>query len=345
MGSDFVIHMDFDTVVFERLRRGHREAYTEYFSREIKDSHALFGFSLRNIWKLIKANRVVFSTADDYFVFYIGLSFIRVLMRKPSLGILIRAELCLDSSDGKFYLKKCLLWIQKRLGVGRSVSIMPFFVEPRLEVYVSDWIYDPAFFSGNKVSSVLQSDNELNLIHNIKKEKLKGKRIVLFLGVLSEERGIREFIQLALDNASLQDEVVYVACGLKSENIPDNLVDAFTHAGGVFYYGRLSEHVFEELIDMADYLWCVFSSKYDQFSGVFCNALSKGVSVLVRKNSRLHKFSVSKCIGDQALVVNTKSRLDERLDSCDRVLISDVVVNLESMKNHNSLSIKKTLYI
>jgi len=277
--------------IFESSKNGHRESYINYFDDIYNgNNELLFGLTYSNMWTLLRRNKVVFSTADDYFLIYFLFSLLRKILNKSSIGILIRAEYVLDSKSIKHRLKLLLLQIQLKYSLGESYTIMPFFVEPKLKTIVSNWIYDPAFFSRNLKSQIQENESEQEIINLIKLSN--NKKIFLFLGALSKERGLLDFINLTeeLKDEISNGKVILIAAGKNIYGFNQQLINELKEKGLYIFPSQISETIFDKLIDVSYALWCVFSKEYDQFSGIFCNGVKKSKIIFVRQDSRLNTF-------------------------------------------------------
>lgn len=273
---------------FERTSSGHRLGYLEYFAETINGRKCLGRLSPA---QALGARLLVLSTADDYLPAAVACALVRALLGRPTLLVLIRAELTLGSRVFKHRVKRALLTLALRFRRVTTISTMPFFVEPGLAQLVRTWIYDPAFFARNACAEH-ETETAAEQAFFAELDQAGPRRLVLFLGALSVERGIDRFFDLAQTLAGPAGDCLPVAAGRGAGYSPEG-AQAYVGRGGKLYVGRLSEQGFDRLLARAALLWCCFNDTYDQFSGLFCNAYRRGLPCVVRRGSRLARFSAA----------------------------------------------------
>ncbi len=219
------------------------------------------------------------STADDYLIFATFLAIMRALILRRTLVVTIRAEHVLDRSGVKASARFFFYRFLRDAPLIKTFSIMPHEVEERLAWLTNASIHDPAFFE-------LQTLDCYNGYSN--RGVLPPGRLpdqVVFLGAFSESRNIRTFINLF----SSRNDIIAIAKGRRSRDLPD---DALWNSGRVHVVeGHLSNSDFKRALVTAQSVWCAFRPEYDNFSGVFCNAVRFGIPVWVTRGSRLSRFA------------------------------------------------------
>lgn len=269
-------------MILESTNSGHRPSYAAYFSGVLNDHDVVFIDDIGKAEALrrgIRARRLLLSTADDYLVFATGLSLLRMLILGQTILVTIRAEHALDRTGVKALVRRGLYRLLRDLPRVKSLSIMPHEVEPRLAALTNKSIYDPAFLELAEVDDGIRNPHGPTL----EPGRLPGD--VVFLGVLAEARNIRAFLNLFGSHA----EITARALGRRAANLSEQVLANPGHVT-----------VIEGHLDAADFLrefltarsvWCAFRPEYDNFSGVFCNAVRLGTPVWVTKDSRLCKFA------------------------------------------------------
>lgn len=300
-------------MILESTLSGHRESYIRYFSRLRKDQEIVIlsetGWVI-TFWKAFMSNRLLLSTADDYLFFATILSFLRsIIMRQTDL-VLIRPEHVLDRKDFKSWIKKKLYRIIIFQSCVRSFSIMPHSIEPRLATVTSSSIYDPAFFELDDVICEKQYRKNPNATKLISDMIISE---VVYLGVISETRNIRAFLDMFGSHEGINARVV----GRRSRTLPDS---ALSNPGRVLIREEhLDKATFMHMFETAQSVWCAFRGDYDNFSGIFCNAMRFGTPVWVTAGSRLEKFAFMH--GGQTVVSVKSAEQIYHLVSCTEVNI------------------------
>lgn len=269
-------------MILESTHSGHRPSYATYFSGVLNDRDVAFIYEIGKIvafWRGIRARRLLLSTADDYLIFASFLSLLRVLILRRTVLVTIRAEHALDRKGVKALVRRGLYRLLRDLPLVKSLSIMPHNVEPRLAGLTNDCIHDPAFFELIEVGTGTRNPHgpALNPGH------LPGD--VAFLGVLSEARNIRTFLDLFGSHA----EITARALGRRAADLPEQVLANRGHVTVI--EGHLNAADFLRVFLNVQSVWCGFRPEYDNFSGVFCNAARLGTPVWVTKGSRLCKFA------------------------------------------------------
>ncbi len=269
-------------MIIESNRNGHRAAYAAYFSALLDDSQIMFLSDTGKIDALrqtLGSKRLLLSTADDYLVFALCMSVLRVLLLRRTQLVTIRAEHTLDRGGAKAAVKWVLYRLLRDLPLVHIVSIMPHRIEPRLTRLTNASIYDPAFFE--LVESRGNARNPNN--EDLPLGQLPAE--VVFLGVLSETRNVRVF----LDLFGAREGIVSKVYGRRAANLTD---DALANPGHVIVNeGHLDDSSFARILATAQSVWCAFTPDYDNFSGVFCNAARFGTPVWLTEGSRLCRFA------------------------------------------------------
>lgn len=310
-------------MILESTRSGHRLSYSAYFSGVRDDPDAAFLADIGRapaFWRGLRAQRLLMSTADDYLIFATCLGILRILILRRSLLVTIRAEHALDRSGTKAFVRRALYRLLRDLPLIQIFSIMPHEIEQDLARLTNDSISDPAFFELPEVDENERKRNVASLVPG----QLPSH--VVFLGCLSEARNIGTF----LDLFHLRTDIIAEVRGRRARNLPDQ---ALANTGQVAVTeGHLSASDFEYELIKAHSVWCAFRPEYDNFSGVFCNAVCLGTPVWVTKGSRLCRFS--KLHGGQEIY-----RLSDEKGQI-YVLYQNISLNLASLQQKNDAALK-----
>lgn len=231
------------------------------------------------LWRGWRARQVLLSTVDDYLIFATCLCLLRILSLRRTVLVAIRAEHSIDRSGSKALVRRALYRILRDLPLVNTLSIMPHEVEPRLTALTNDSIYDPAFFE------LTEFDDGTRNPHGSRLEPGCLPGDVVFLGVLAEPRNIRAF----LDMFGPRSDIAATAQGRRSANL---LNEALANSGNVVVIeGHLEAADFSHTLLTTQSVWCAFRPEYDNFSGVFCNAVRLGTPVWLTQGSRLCRFA------------------------------------------------------
>jgi len=312
-------------MILEGTSCGHRKSYARYFSRLRNDYEIVFLTEIgwvNAFKKALISNRLLLSTADDYLAFAAIISVLRSILIRRTDIVFIRPEHVLDQKNIKSFIKKRLYKVIGSQALVYSYSIMPHSIEPRLATLTSSSIYDPAFFEMDDV--IYRKKNH----HNPNADKLiSNMRIseVVYLGVISETRNIRAFLEIF----ARRDDISARVIGRRSRVLPDSVL---SNPGQVLIKEEhLDKATFMHMFLTAQSVWCAFRADYDNFSGIFCNAMRFGTPVWVTAGSRLEKFALSN--GGQIV---------ETINSAEQIyhLISCTNVNIDLLRVANEDTLK-----
>ena len=127
-----------------------------------------------------------------------------------------------------------------------------------------------------------------SLIEEVQR-KAQGKPVVVAIGRQDKDKGFDVFIESAIASKQSGNKVQYVFGGMVSK-IDKDLVSSFIQAGGIAFDRRVTDEEIIQLYTVADFVWCYYSAKYDQASGILGRAVQFGIPAIVRDKSMMHKF-------------------------------------------------------
>jgi hypothetical protein len=236
---------------------------------------------------LINAPSLVCSSCDEYLLQFVVLSGIRGLLRRPTIGISISPERCLNKKGFPNLLKRYLFLVCKVIPKVYVLSILPFDVEPRLGQLVSNWIYDPQFWD----LGYLNINDKSRLPKEIVKlRQVSGERaIVVSLGKQDIIKGAAYFVHLYNSSEILRNAALFVMVG-NCSLIESSDLDKFRSLGGVVVDRFVTEEELIACYEIADCVWACYDPDYNQSSGIFGRAIQIGVPVIVRKGSYLEEI-------------------------------------------------------
>jgi len=308
-------------LVFEKNAIGHRGEYADVFSK-VLNAKQITGFSFANTVRLLKFPAVIFSSCDDYLIRFFLISLLRRWLGRPSVAIATRAEAVYKPSTVRIKLKRLIYELLKKNSHIKVVSILPFYVEPRLKEIADDWIYDPQFWD----IPYCNSGRHRNICPDEFTEHPKlsdSKAKVVLPGNISKRKGAEFMMELFLTNDLVRQNFSFILGG-SILDVNHEIINDFENAGGIVL-GR--PPTFDELIglyDLADIIWCCYPKRFNHSSGIFARSLQLGVPVVIRKSSYLSRFDIPytmKCMLDYGDIQGSAIALNKFKDQMSRNVI------------------------
>jgi len=256
---------------------GHRLEYIKFSELELGGTRVLG-------WDLLKTKRpLLFLMVEESFFLYVFVALIRVLFRRRTVGLIFRGRECVQRSSLRLKVKYCIMRILKRINNIRSISIVPFFVCPKIENICDDWIYDFQFWDKSFLESLTHKE-EVDKTVELIKNKACGRKIICAIGKQDKDKGFDEFVRLYLSSEEIREEFLFVSGG-KVGGIDEVLIKDFESSGGLLINRRISDSELVALYQGAEIVWVCYSPEYDQSSGVLGRALQYQKLVIVRQGS------------------------------------------------------------
>ncbi len=276
-----------NVILYEKNNRGHRQTYAD-ICQNLLGADPLFGSMRSHFFKLFKAKKLICSSCDSYFLKFITLSILRAAVKRHTIGIMIRPEKYVNQNDWRYLATFVLLHITLRIPHTKTISILPFNVEPKLSTLVDDWIFDPQFWDlsylGLDPRIVDPPPELLNL-----KQKAAGRLIIASLGKQDTLKGSDYFCQIYIANPELARDALFIMVG-DCSCLDTVTVKAFCKAGGVVINRFVSDEELLATYRIVDVIWTCYSLNYNQSSGIFGRAVQTGKPMIVRTDSYLQKL-------------------------------------------------------
>jgi len=318
-------------MIYQKVIGGHRHGW----ALTIKSMTGLTVYRKTGLVKDFKAMisaKVFFDlTIEDDAMLFFFVSFLRSLLRKKTIGIMLSPWDCFRPNVLKDKLRRFAFIALKRLAHVKIISIIPFDMDERYRDIADCWIYDPEFWDMHAV------EERRALVRNLSRsvESISiGKIKLLYLGGVNSEKGFDFLAKLFLENKELflkfdlwvvgkiPKPYMYTAKQLRKAGA--HIVDEFV----------TDERMFE-FINQSSVMWSCYCPRYDASSGIFGRAIQFGKLPLIRTSSRLEKLAG--LLGKQ-IVTFEFGNLDEallQLKTIDRnISSSDEVINTYEMYRH-----------
>ncbi|MBL4833183.1 MAG: hypothetical protein JKY26_04325 [Pseudomonas sp.] len=313
-------------IVFDHSASGHRASYVS-LTCKLLGGKPLIGSFYRNCFKLINAEHLIFTTADGRMLDFFLASVVRAMLGKKTAGIAIRPEICLDTDRTKIKIKAALFKILKRMKKVKTLSILPFSIESRLEDLVDDWILDPQYWDLDKNCNN-SGFPPIEPKELVKVAASKGDRLIIAsIGKQVKSKGSDYLCNLLVSNPKLSQKYIFVLAG-KCEGIDGSLLKKFVYSGGVLIDRYLSDEEIESTYHLIDLVWCCYIPEYNQSSGIFGRAIQNNKNTIVRSGSYLEKIQSSLYSNGIALSLNNvayDADILARYNNHDVVISSDTL--------------------
>lgn len=270
---------------------GHRLEYIKFSEVELGGSR-VFGRDLLRV-----KGPLLFLMVEESFFLYVFVALIRSLLGRRTVGLVFRGRECVQRNSLRLKVKYWVMRMLKRINNIRSISIVPFYVAPKIESICDDWIYDFQFWDKKFLESLtnrLEVDEVVKLVEN----KACGRKVICAIGKQDEDKGFNEFVKLYLSSEGIREKYLFVSGG-KVVGIDQALIEDFESSGGLLINRRISDSELVGLYQTAHIIWACYSQAYDQSSGVLGRALQYQKMVIVREGSlaeSLASESSSTCI-------------------------------------------------
>lgn len=268
--------------VYTIAEAGHRASWIKLFSG-ISGYEPLIGPPSAQLAKqMIAADEVLYTTLEDALGFFARVALGRALRGKRTRVLMMNPGRALHGGRITHAIKYVYLRFFKMFPGVDSLSIIPFYIDPRLARLSTGWFYDPQFWDLTPGELVPQS---CPLSEEIA-AKAAGRKILLFLGRMDVSKGSRFFVECLRAHPDLAETHFFVAAGKAADQMKPLGADLET-LGGLHIDRYLTD---EEVICLkhgCDTLWACYDPYYNSSSGLFGRALQLGKDVLIREPSYL----------------------------------------------------------
>ena len=277
-------------LVYESSSAGHRGANQRLLASifELKTMCAAMSWS--TFVRLFRSRRLLLSTFDDQAVVFALLALLRGIAGRPTVAFFLRPHDSIQSSTLKQRIKGFgCAWI-KRIPHFKLVTFTPFTIEPRFAAVAHFGVHDPQYWDQHDGSALrIPAATEWSVTIA---ERAAGRRIVVFPGYITGDKGFRFFTDILANNPGLAEQVLFVAAGpVQPESVASTT--RFVAAGGLLVDRMLTDAELESLYGFADLIWCCYPPSYDQASGIYGRAIQFNVRVIVRRGSLIARLASS----------------------------------------------------
>ena len=270
-------------------RKLHAELMSQYTSIYVRPKKTSI---FNHIRKLLGAEKVIFGMVDDNYLEFFLVTFIRLIQKKPTVGIFFRPQTCFKMKISSI-LKFVIFYFLAKLRNLKVIIYLPFFCDSRLKYVSSDFVMDHEMWHldwNNKEPDYLSASRN------------KSKKRLLVIGLLSTHKGLKELLYLLENNKSFLNYFEITLAGKTSPD-PDSID---LRAKVESYVTKNIDHFMDysqvcALYNNTDFVWCYYDDKYDQSSGVFGHALQYGKTPIIRNSSFLSKIDDNYQLGSLIL--------------------------------------------
>lgn len=218
---------------------------------------------------------------------YAVLALVRAILGRRTSALLFRPLPTLAAANFRLRCKRVLLGWIRRLGIGQTLTILPFGLEPGFAQIASDWIYDPQFWDLHYPEAA--ADHRTGPLAAKLRERAGRRRICCAIGRQDRAKGFDQLVALYCQRPDLRESWLFAVGGTVDPAL-DADCEAFEAAGGVIVPRFVSHDELLDLYASADLIWCSYDPDYDQASGIFGRAKQFGIPVVVRTGSMIHRY-------------------------------------------------------
>lgn len=267
-----------DVLIVSSDKGGHRESYVNLFAELLAQKNISVREAKLSSGLIKSRDPLFFLLIEDHFIQYIYIALARALRGRLTVGLLFRGMEVTRNLTIRHSLKGFALKTLKAIPSVRTISIIPFSANERLQKFTDNWINDPQYWDlhSSPESSAAFSEELRGLA--------RGRKVVVALGVLNGKKGFDFFCDCLRRWGGDGSDWLFIAAGkvdLGSAGTAEN----FERNGGKLYNRYITEQELFTFYEIADFIWAAYSPDYNQSSGVFGRAFQYSIPVLVRKNS------------------------------------------------------------
>ncbi|WP_337271196.1 hypothetical protein [Oryzifoliimicrobium ureilyticus] len=271
--------------IYSRSESGHRGDYIRFakttFCAERISPYKMF----------FEARPILFLMIEDSFFLYVLSSLWRSLCGRRTVGLLFRPGPAVEGATIRLSIKRAFLKSMKKISLIRTLTIVPFYVEPTYEQIADGWIYD--FQLWDLTDREIAAGKAENAAFEI--SEVHGRTVLGAVGSQDRRKGFDIFAQTWVKNSEIRSRYLFLFGG-KTALDCDELAEQFSANGGKGLNRRISDEDLLSIYAVADLIWCLYSKDYDQASGIFGRAVQFGIPVLVREGSVSHRICLEKSI-------------------------------------------------
>ena len=272
---------------------GHRGNYMAFLNRLYTAERVPFGWCAALTW-----HPVLVPMIEESFWKYVVICLLRGLLGRRTVGFLFRPRPALEGRDWRLRAKRWVLRALRRLPTTRTLTILPFSVEPGFATIADDWIYD--FEMWDLIGDERIVPGAPGPLGTDLLEAAHGRLVCSTIGRQDPSKGFDRFAELYLSSPPLRAAMLF-ACGGKVDPAMADRAEAFAGTGGFIRARFITDAELLDFYACADLIWCVYAPDYDQASGILGRAMQLGLPVVVRRDSLIHRLCVIEGVAHVAL--------------------------------------------
>lgn len=223
---------------------------------------------------------------EESFFFYFIAAIIRAVQGKKTVGLLFRPKPAVEAKNFKLAIKKNMLNLLRKIESVSTLTIVPFYLNPKFTEIADDWIYDFQLWDltdkQREEVEKYRNNKELMTLNNVTTEKAT----LVAIGRQDEDKGFDKFVEFY----NVRSNEFNAVFGGKVTKELTSILTQFEVMGGISNNRFVTDSEVLQLYAMADFVWCVYSETYDQASGILGRAAQLGIPVIVRENSLMQQF-------------------------------------------------------
>lgn len=245
---------------------------------------------------------ILISMVEESFFRYVLTCLLRSGMGRVTAGLLFRPLPPLREKGFRLAVKRWCLMLLRALPRVRTMTILPFSLEPDFDRIAASWIHDPQFWDLHLPGCPGQeapAHAEGMLAAQIR-AAAAGRKICCAMGRQDSDKGFDQFARLWLDNPALRQDMLFVFGGKVTPSL-SALAQDFADAGGLAFNRFITDEELFDLYAAADVVWACYAPRYDQASGIFGRAMQMGLPVFVRSQSLIHRSCINLGVPHRAI--------------------------------------------
>lgn len=259
-------------------------------------------------WRTILARQpILISMIEESFLGYVLACLARAAMGRVTAGLLFRPLPPLREKGFRLGLKRLVLQALNALPAVRTMTILPFSLEPGFARLARGWMHDPQLWDLYVPGDERPGHVEGALAASIR-EAAAGRTICCAIGRQDSDKGFDHFARLWLNYPALHRDMLFVFGGKVTPGFA-RLAQDFAGAGGLAFDRFISDEELFDLYAVADVVWSCYAPSYDQASGIFGRSLQLGIPTMVRAGSLIHKTCVD--LGVPHLAIGAQTQGDD----------------------------------
>lgn len=267
-------------------RDGHRGSYIDtlcaLFACDVR------GFGLRG---MLARPPVLVPMVEESFARYVALCLIRAVLGRRTVGLLFRPRPAVDGMTVRLRAKRLALRLLRRLAGVRTLTILPFAVEPRFAQIANGWIHDLQLWDLCLPGTAASLPAPGALAAAIR-AVAAGRGVCCAIGRQDRAKGFDTFARAWLESPALRQSVLFAYGGKVAADCAAE-AERFAAAQGFSANRLVSDQELLDLYACADIVWGVYDPAYDQASGIVGRAMQLGIPVAVRAGSLVERLCLT----------------------------------------------------